>query len=364
VYNNSLIVVSKDENGEDIRSTYVSYDSIYVYDYSDYYTTGSYTTSFDGEGALTSAISYVTSNDLPKLYTLTGHGESSLSSTFSSAVQKENFEIEELSLVSAESVPEDADCILIYGPQSDISEEEKEMLLTYLQGGGNLLLVSDTPQEDSSRPNLDALMAEYGMTASEGIVLEGSASNYAYGTPYYLLPEYGSHTITSPLSDGGYYVLLAVAQGLQVSDTLRDGLSATELLTTSSSAFSKLDGYSMTTYEKEDGDIDGPFSLAVAVTDTISDTQEAKVVWVSSTSLLDDQVNQQVSGGNQDFFLNTLGWMVEQENSISIHAKSLSTEYLTIDSGTANMLSILIVGILPLGYLVAGIYIWARRKRQ
>lgn len=105
-------------------------------------------------------------------------------------------------------------------------------------------------------------------------------------------------------------------------------------------------------------------TLAAAVTDAVSDTQEAKLVWVSSTSLLDDQMNLQVSGGNQDFFLNALGWMVEQESSISIHAKSLSTEYLTINSGTASLLSILLVGVLPLGYLCIGIYIWARRKRQ
>lgn len=364
IYNNSLIVVSRDEDGEEFRSTYVDYDSIYVYDYDDYYTTGSYGVSFDGEGALTSAISYVVSEDLPKLYTLTGHGESELSSTFTAAVEQENMEIESLSLINQEAVPEDADCVLIYGSQSDISEEELQMLLTYLQAGGRLLLITDPLQDGQTRPNLDTLMAEYGLSAAEGLVVEGDPYYYAYGTPYYLLPDYGSHEITSPLSQGGYYVLLATAQGLTVSDSLRDGLTVTELLPTSEDAFSKTAGYDLTTYEKEDGDIDGPFALAAAVTDAVSDTQEAKLVWVSSTSLLDDQMNLQVSGGNQDFFLNALGWMVEQESSISIHAKSLSTEYLTINSGTASLLSILLVGVLPLGYLCIGIYIWARRKRQ
>ena len=57
VYNNSLIVVSGD------RDTYVSYDDLYEYTYSDDYT--SYNTSFSGESALTSAIDYVTREDLP-----------------------------------------------------------------------------------------------------------------------------------------------------------------------------------------------------------------------------------------------------------------------------------------------------------
>ena len=77
VYNNSLIVVSGD------RDTYVSYDDLYEYTYSDDYT--SYNTSFSGESTLTSAIDYVTREDLPKLYTLTGHGEADLTSTFQSA---------------------------------------------------------------------------------------------------------------------------------------------------------------------------------------------------------------------------------------------------------------------------------------
>ena len=70
--NNSLIVVC----GE--RSTYVSYNDIYEYDLTDYYTTGEYDVNFAGESALTSAIDYVTSEDLPKVYALTGHGEGEL----------------------------------------------------------------------------------------------------------------------------------------------------------------------------------------------------------------------------------------------------------------------------------------------
>jgi ABC-2 type transport system permease protein len=165
------------------------------------------------------------------------------------------------------------------------------------------------------------------------------------------------------LSDGGYYVLLPIAQGLTVSDSLPDDVSVTELLTTSNSSFSKIAGYQLTTYEKEDGDIDGPFALAVAVEQTL-DEGESRVVWVSSSALLDDTANTRVSGGNQDFFLNALSWMCEQEESISIHAKSMDREYLTISSGTASLMTLVIVFILPLVYLILGIRTWVRRKRR
>lgn len=358
VSNNSLIVVCGD------RSRYVDYYDIYVYDYSSYYYDYSYDVSFAGESALTSAVDYVTNADLPKLYILTGHGEMDIPSTFQSALEQENYETEELSLLTAESVPEDADAVLICSPRSDISAEESEVLLSYLQAGGKLLLITDPP-ENGTLTNLMALMENYGLTAADGIVVEGSQQNYAWGTPYYLLPNIESHTITSPLKENGYYVLLPVAQGLTVSDGLRSGLTVTELLTTSNAAFSKTAGYALTTYEKEDGDIDGPFALAAAVTETLEDGSETQIVWVSSASLLDEQTNMQVSGGNQDLFLNAVGWMCSPgEGEVSIHAKSLSYEYLTIPSGTASMLSVLIVGIIPLGYLAAGICIRIRRKRQ
>lgn len=51
-------------------------------------------------------------------------------------------------------------------------------------------------------------------------------------------------------------MLLSIAHGLRISDTLPDGVTADSLLSTSSSAYSKAAGYDSTTYEKEDGDID------------------------------------------------------------------------------------------------------------
>ena len=84
VYNNSLIVESE------ARYTYVSYEDIYTYEYGD--DGASYYMNFAGESALTSAIDYVIRDTLPKLYTLTGHGESALSASFQSAVEKQNME--------------------------------------------------------------------------------------------------------------------------------------------------------------------------------------------------------------------------------------------------------------------------------
>ena len=358
VKDNSLIVESEK------RSTYVSYYDIYEYDYSNYYYTGSYDVNFAGESSLTSAIYYVTSQDLPKMYALTGHGESELSTTFSEAVEKENVTMSDLTLLSEEGVPDDCDCLMILLPQSDLTAEELPLIQEYLKNGGNLLLITDPQEETGSRPNLDTLMADYGISETGGIVVEGSSSYYAFQTPYYLLPDLMSHSITSPLMSDGYYILMPIAHGLAVSEDLPETVDVSALLRTSDDAFSKIDGYSLSTYEKESDDIDGPFNLGVAVTDTIDDGLESQIVWFSSGGLVDDSANEKVSGGNQDLFLNAVNWLCGQDDSISIRAKSLSFEYLTMDSGTAAGLSLLMVGLIPAACLMVGIVIVYRRKHK
>ena len=78
VQNNSLVVECGD------RSRYIGYDDIYIQE-ADLYSY-SYSTSFDGEGAITSAIDYVTTEDLPQLYVVEGHGEQELPATFSDLI--------------------------------------------------------------------------------------------------------------------------------------------------------------------------------------------------------------------------------------------------------------------------------------
>lgn len=108
VANNSLVVECGD------RYRYIAYDDIYLSQAD--LTTYSYNTSFDGEGAITSAIDYVVNADQPQVYVLEGHGEADLPSTFSDQVEKENMELQTFSLLTVDAVPEDADCVVIYAP--------------------------------------------------------------------------------------------------------------------------------------------------------------------------------------------------------------------------------------------------------
>lgn len=205
VPNNSLIV----ESGN--KSRYIDYNDIYLVDMD--YSSYSAAYSFDGEGAITSAIDYVVSDELPKIYALTGHGEEELTDDFRDQLDRENMELEEFSLLNEDEIPEDAACILIYAPASDISADEKKLLASYVKNGGKLLVMAG-PAEDGTLENLYSLISEYGVEAADGIVVEGDREHFAFASPYILLPDVQSAGITQPLIDSRYYVIAPIAQDL------------------------------------------------------------------------------------------------------------------------------------------------------
>ena len=351
VVNNSLVVECGD------KSRYISYDDIYQVDTASYYTTGSVSQSFDGEGQITSAIDYVVSDELPKIYLLSGHGEVALSDTFSNELTRSNYEtVEDFSLLNVDEIPEDCDALLINAPTSDISDEELTMLRDYVQGGGKLLVLSG-PQKEASLTNLDTLLADYDVTVSDGIVVDTDREHYAFTAPYVLMPDIESSDITDPLTEESSHVIVPIAQGL----TVGSNGSVTALLTTSDEAFSKAAGYAMTTYEKEDGDTDGPFTLAVSITDS---TAEGKIVWVASDYLLDDTYSSYSSGANLDLVMNGLSWMIGKNDAVSIRAKSLNNSYLTISSSSATVLKVVMIGVIPVCFLLLGIDEVLRRRKM
>lgn len=347
VENNSLVVECGD------RSRFIGYDDIYLYeaDLSSY----SYNTSFDGEGAITSAIDYVVNEEQPQVYVLEGHGEAELPSTFSEQIEKDNVELTTFSLLTVDAVPEEADCVMIYGPTSDISDQEKEMLSDYVTGGGKLLVMAG-PVDGGSLDNLYSLLSDYGVTANEGIVIEGDREHYAFQSPFALMPDMASSDITDSLIEEHYYPILPISTGL----TIEDGSSATALLTTSDAAFSKVSGYDLTTYEKEDGDIDGPFALAVSI-DCGNDGQ---IVWFSSSSFLDDMYNAYSSGANVNLGMNALSSLIGESEAMAIRSKSLNYNYLTISDSVSSLLKTTMIGVFPLLYLGIGIFVVVRRRRM
>lgn len=353
---NSLIVV----NGN--KSKVVDYNSLYEVNY-DYYTGSSSTTGFDGEGQIDSAIAYVTSDDIPVIYTLEGHSEMKVNSDLQNSMEKANYQIESLNLLTVDGVPEDAGCLLIASPQNDLSEDEAKKVISYLENGGKAMIFTD--YINLKMPNLKSVLENYGVTYEHGVVLEGDSRHYIMQVPYYLVPTINSTEITSEMVSDNRYVLMPVAQSVKILDEYRDSLTIEPILTTSEKAYIKADVENMTTFEKEDGDQEGQFHLGVCISEQINDETSTQIAYYSSGSLIDSGTDQQVSGGNSELVMATLGWMCENETPvISVAGKNLTMDYLTVPEYDASYWSAITCGVIPVTFLLIGSVIWFKRRKQ
>ena len=352
---NSLIVVCGD------RNKVIDYNNIYETSI-DYQTYSSQTTGFDGEGQITSAIGYVTSENLPVLYTVEGHGEKDMDSSIKEDIEKANMDIKSLNLLTEGSVPDDADCLFIDSPSTDFSSDEKDAIIEYLENGGKAIIFSDYTTEDM--PNFDAILENYGVQRTEGVVFEGNNQHYAMQMPYYLVPTINSTDASSETASAGYYVLAPYAQGIKQLDDVRDTVKIESILTTSDQAYSKTD-LNSNTIEKEDGDVEGPFDLGVSITESLDDDKETQIVYYSTSNLMDSQTNQMVSGGNEKLIMESLKWMTDTEESasVSIPSKSLEVSYLTITDYDAAFWKICTIALIPGIFLVIGFVVWIKRRK-
>lgn len=366
---NSLVVAS----GE--RSRYVDYYDIYEseYNYSD---TEGYvqSTSFNGEGALTSAIQYVTSGEVITAYALEGHGESELDSGLGNAVEEANMMVNSLNLLTDGEIPSDCDCLIINGPTTDLSSGEAKTVKSYLKNGGHLLLLTDCTSE--SMPNLYDVMSDYGVEPVEGMVVEGNQNYFMQNYANYLVPDIESHEITEPILSSGYYILAPFAHGLSVdADTAANAdAEVSVLLQTSDNAYVKQNWENADSADQsaEDLTAEEGFPLAVAISASAEvgdeanedgESAETRIVWYASTYLGYDQMNEAVSGANFDLLVNSMNWICDQEESITIHPKSLDQSYLTLTAAQSSRWTVVMVVLIPAALLIAGIIMWQRRRK-
>ena len=334
---------------------------LYDYDYSDYAATGAANVTFDGESRITSAIYQLTSGESRHVYYTTNHGEQALTSTLNDALESQNLTVSALDLLS-QTIPEDCDLLVINDPAQDFSGagslvDELGQLRSYLSNGGRVLLLTDSYY---STPNLDAVMAEFGLTRTTGLVVEGDSGHYLNGYPYYLLPDYATDTESGTLDgiDTSRRVLLQMAQGITITET--EGIASEALLVSTESSYSKAAGYEMTTAEQEDGDPDGPFALAAYAS---NNSTGAEVIWVNCGNMDNEAVYQTVPG-NVTFLQGCAASLAGQEGTTLVESKALEAAPITISGHTAAVLGLVFVLILPAAVLAVGAVVVLLRRRK
>ena len=365
----NTIVISCGDTG---KTTTVAFRDVLVMDeYSYYYYgTASYT-EFDGEGQLTSAVNYVTNEVDRTIYQTTGHGESTLSATITDLMEKSSYTLSEVNLLMTTSIPEDCDLLLMYAPTSDLSEDEAQMLADYLDAGGKIMiLLGDASLTEFA--NLSGVLGTYGITAADGYIAD--PSRCYQNNPYYIFPELA---VTGDMAQGisTQMVLLTNTHGLTLTDPERDTVAVTSFMSSSDQSYAvtgetqeqgsyvlgAIAAETINTEEVSEEDTADGSSEDTDTVDSVEDL-ESRLTVISAASLIDPSITDTFTQlENTQIFMNAVSANFEGVQNLSIEAKSLSTEYNTVQH--AGLFSLLMIFGVPAVILIGGFAVWFRRRK-
>jgi ABC-type uncharacterized transport system involved in gliding motility auxiliary subunit len=341
------------------------------------------------EQAITNAIVKVVSGQERKVYFVQGHGERDTASTaregysaVAEALGRENYTMETLVLAQTGSVPDDASVVVVAGPKTDFFQPEIDALRTYLDKAGKLLLQIDPPDKGEGPPfsNLIALAHEWGMEVGNDVVVDASGMGRLIGTDASspVVATYGSHPITENF---GFVTAFPLSRSVTPVMEGVNGRTAQPFAQTSPQSWAEADITDMlatgkVSLDESRGDKKGPVTIGAAASapstspvapggtnplDPDAPKPETRVAVVGDS---DFAANAFVGiQGNQDMFMNILGWLSQQENLIAIRPKDPEDRRITVTDTQQRNIIWLSLLVIPASIFGTGVYSWARRRR-
>lgn len=331
------------------------------------------------EQEVTNALLRLTRGASKVIYFLSGHGEASLEETgkdgysqLKSAVAEQNYTVKPLLLVQARTVPADAAAVVVAGPKKPLLEAEVAALNDYVAQGGGLMLLLD-PDRDSG---LATWLDGRGVEVRDDLVLDQASSLVGASPAWPVVADYGEHQITRPLQ--GLYCYFPLARSLALKNPLPPGVRATELLRTTKSAWGETDLQALLTGKarfEQGQDHAGPLVLGAALDIQAPEPEPAAdkpapekkpalghlVVIGDSDFAANAHLNQ---AGNRDLLLNAVGYLAEEKDQITIRPKPQANQPLLLQPVQAITATLVTTILLPLAFIVAGIWVVLRRRRR
>jgi ABC-type uncharacterized transport system involved in gliding motility auxiliary subunit len=315
------------------------------------------------EADVTNAILKVTRDTVKKVCFVTGHGEKSIEDggvdgygQIAQNLKKETYSTDTINLISGNGVPSDCDVIVIAGPTKPFFPQEVVMVQKYLDDGGKVLVELD-PDTDSK---LDPIFQEWNINVGNNVVIDASGMGQLLGAgpEIPLVAQYGDSPITKGLAQ--QFTYFPIARTVSIADKSKAEPSAVELLMTSPKSFTKPKLEHKVQYDPKTDQL-GPLSLGVAASEPKGDNKSARLVVIGDSDFAENQVLGG-PGSDGDLFLNTINWLAQDENMISIRPKPETSRHLTLTLAQATGLAWIERFFLPGLVIIFGISVWWKRR--
>lgn len=351
----SLLVVSAE------RSKFIPEADIYELDYAKTAQAAykQYYYNYDGEGEVTSALIYVTTDEIPKIYTITGHNEIPMGETISSAVKKANYDIQEVNLTTSK-ISSDCDILLINAPVTDYSPDECNQIRDYVDRGGKLMI--NCTYENYDMQNFRNLLLYCGIELKQGVVFEQADHSKDANNPFvYFANVSSSHALTQNMSQNSY-VYTHISTGLFTSDTKKNSVTVKPFLQTTDGAFQRVNYKTESKVTKTADDISGPLTIGLTAEDSLTGM---KLVAFGTANLVDDSILVTFPNVlNSDLYISALNYLCSFDRSVSIPVKNTDFGQNLYMASSRNKALVITVGALPVLILLIGFVVWCRRRNR
>jgi len=338
------------------------------------------------EESITNAILKLTQEQQRVVYFLTGHGDRDIGnfdkdgySTAKAVIEKENFEVKSLNLLAVPNIPNDAALVVVAGPKKPLMATELEALRQYLGRDGSLMLLL----EPFSDAGLVGFLESYGISISSDIIVD--TMSRVFGASYLIpvITEYSFHKITDGFNVACFF---PTARSIDSAEKIPDSVDMTELASTSPYSWSEMDfqfGQQEPPKFDQAKDKKGPINVALvaSISNKISgdeqkrdehrdgETSEAAdpggqaqiLVFGDSDFASNSYFNLQ---GNSDFFLNSINYLAQQENLITVERIKSSGTPLTLSRSQSQLLFWLGLILMPVVVLASGLTVFRLRRKH
>jgi len=320
------------------------------------------------EANLTNAIIKVTRDVEKTIYFLTGHGERSISEDgnesfkqAAEAIKKENYLVKKLNLLmrinSGKGIPDSCSVLVIANPRNNFFTSELDTIQKYIDSGGKALIMLDPENNQDIR----LFIEQYKVKVGDDIVFESDMMRrlMSGGPGTLLINDYDKNIHITKDFNNSINTLFPLACSVMPMDD-KGEFEIKDMLKTSVNSWAELDYRTREVGFNEGRDIPGPVTIATLIEKNVKDKKMSLVLFGDSDFAKNGYFKNQ---GNADLFLNTVNYLAEEEDLISIRPKEIDDRRVTLTQAEVTTIFYLVVIAIPLLVIIAGVVFYIKRGK-
>jgi len=327
--------------------------------------------AFRGEQVFSSAIQSITQTTRPIVYFLEGHGERDINdfgkhsgySSLASIIRRDNMEVRTLLLAEHAGVPQDCSVLIIAGPDRKFSRTEIDFLSKYLDKNGRVLLLVDP----AITIGLEDLLKNWGVELGAGVVVGLTLTGREL-----IVTQYGNHPITRNLRKVTTMFYMPRSLRPVIAEDQSQNMPADKPRVSILASNTKEDweesDLDQTPPRFDAGvDLQGPIPVAVAVEKgpvggIEVELRPTRMVIIGDSYFVSNRALSGGLGGNKDFFMSAVNWLVEREELMAISPKVPGELRLDMSREQLRRAYLIIAVALPLAVALIGFVVWLKRR--